>query len=174
MCGCSSVDMHVPICVLCVIPRARESNEREISSRTGHPTMPISEPKSRGAACGVRCTGAMRNRNTSAHRPRLLSLHTPAVSKPQNQPRWPSGRWTSAHRSRSCQCFELESAMTPQPSVAVWVCPTPRPPPFSSPVFCLHKHWPFGSTHTQPGWPSGRWMSVQHMPKRKFVGADLP
>ena len=68
--------------------------------------------------------------------------------KAQNQPRWPSRRCTSAHRSRSCQCFELESAMTPQPSVAVWVCPTPRPPPFSSPVFCFHIHRPFRSTHT--------------------------
>ena len=172
MCGCSSVDMHVPICVLCVIPRARESNEREISSRTGHPTMPISEPKSRGAACGVRCTGAMRSRNTSAHRPRLLFLHTPAVSKHRTSRAGPPAGARAHIAVGAANVLSWESAITPQPNVAVWVCPTPRPPPFSSPVFCLHKHWPFGSTHTAG--LAIRLMGVQHMPKRKFVGADLP
>ena len=173
MCGCSSVDMHVPICVLCVIPRARESNEREISSRTGHPTMPISEPKSRGAACGVRCTGAMRSRNTSAHRPRLLSLHTPAVSKHRTSRAGPPA---GARAHIAVGAASVLSWSQPWHHNPVWLygC-APRHGHRHSAARCFVciNTGPL-EAHTQPGWPSGRWMSVQHMPKRKFVGADLP
>ena len=170
MCGCSSVGMHVPICVLCVIPRARESNEREISGRTAHPTMPISKPKSGGAVCGVWCTGTMQSRNTSSHRPCLLSLHTPAVSK---------HRTSHAGPPAGAQAHTTAGAA----SVLSWSQPWHHSPVWLYGYAPHHSHrhstaWyflcinigPFGSTHT-----AGLVLRpMGECAKQKIVGADLP
>ena len=155
MCGCSSVGMHVPICVLCVIPHARESNKREISSRTGHPTMPISKPKSRGAACGVWCTGVMQSRNTSAHRPRLLSLHTPVVSTHRTSRTGPPA---GAQAHIAVGAASVLSWSQPWHHSPVWLyghAPRHGHRHSAARSFVFINTGPL-EAHTQPGWPSLR------------------